>query len=246
MTTLEDFSDSAHEYRPRLQEQAATLLEEAGAQIEQSMREGRSEFEESFITRVHGRLTSADTLDLLERSYFLITLLIGTELDTGTPGNVGLGRTKAEPPRLGGAFAAGAVSSEETHAALGPRLEDLMIRGFASGAVYDACLEGPGRISWREHDQLRSFWISRMRLGYLEGETGVFELASAAAADQIFQFIAEAEQAGLLHHLHKATGRETLGRIGAFHVSAGAELYAVSSSRQDEAFSEYERLRTVR
>src|SRR5215207_6793589 len=96
---------------------------------------------------------------ILDGACEAVTLLVGSELDTETPGELGLGRLSTRIPRLGGAFRSRVAGAQPW--ALGAPMEDLCIAGFAAGAVIDAAASPAGTLYRpREQDALVARWMA--------------------------------------------------------------------------------------
>jgi len=184
------------------------------------------------------RVEGEEVRGLLDRLYQGVAILVGSELDTATSGERGLGRASSSPPRFGGAFR-GSLAVEPA-AAFGELLERLVIDGFAAGAAYDHLLDdGPSPIRDREPDDVVGFWIPRMYAGLSGASRSILELLDAVGDEDLGRLDELARRHGLVRGLRKGAKREVLSEIGVFLLGAGVDLFLCATSRSDAEFARF-------
>lgn len=181
------------------------------------------------------RLRDRQVADAFDSAYECVTLLVGSELDTVTPGERGLGRMTTAIPRLGGQFRtqlAGAAAG-----AFGPIMEDLVIHGFATSAGYDRLLpDGPATLRGRTVDEVLPPWIGHVSQAFAEASRSFLAMAESLAGSSVEAFTRVAAEHGLIRGLRKKRLEEALAGSAFFLVGAGADLYFFLTSRTDDRF----------
>jgi hypothetical protein len=181
------------------------------------------------------RLRDRQVADAFDRAYECVTLLVGSELDTVTPGERGLGRVTTAIPRLGGQFRtqlAGAAAG-----AFGPIMEDLVIHGFATSAGYDRLLpDGPATLRGRTVDEVLPPWVGHISQAFADASRSFLAMAESLAGSSVEAFTRVAAEHGLIRGLRKKRLEEALAGSAFFLVGAGADLYFFLTSRTDDRF----------
>jgi hypothetical protein len=219
-------------YKPTQLDNAPTILRRAEAA-------GSAAFDptlnDEICEQIHRRFRDPSIVNELRRHYECVTLLVGSELDTSTPGNRGLGRVTTATPRLGGTFRSELNSSAAQM--LGPVMEELCICGYGAGVVIDAAgTDGPSTVRDRDHDALLYHWVGRNIDTARTWPDPVVELVFACAEDALTKFRDAASSLGLARGLRSKHKLELVDRTGFLLVSAGAELFASLTKRGDRWF----------
>jgi hypothetical protein len=176
-----------------------------------------------------------DLAELLAGAYEPIRVLVGSELDTVTPGERGLGRLSTRIPRLGGEFRSRVATTPVS--ALGAPMEDLCIAGFAAGALIDtAGRDGRTRYRRRDPDTLLSSWIAHGVGNWDSWSKQVVEVVDSCSRPQTERFLAAAQAAGLTRGLHGKRKQEALESIAFMLVAAGRNLLSAHGEYNDARF----------
>lgn len=218
------------QYKPQMVHEIERLLAASGDTV--------SELFDTLdnVGNVSSRVRDDMLLNQLRDKYECITLLVGSELDTVTAGERGLGRHSTSVPRFGGRFrdrlTSGAVAE------FGPVMEELCIQGFAAGVIYDALLpDGPATLRHHSVDELLPRWINHFAVALSNSSNSFLAVANATAESSIESFERRAERHGLVKGLRKKKEAAVVGATAQLLVGAGADLYFFTSSRTDNEYS---------
>jgi hypothetical protein len=172
---------------------------------------------------------------ILAGCYEAVTLLVGSELDTETPGERGLGRLSTRIPRLGGAFRSRVARTQPS--VLGAPMEDLCIAGFAAGAVIDAAASPAGTLyRARDLDALVVKWMAH-GIGNWEGwSEQVTSVVAACVGPQLEAFSEVARANKLTTGLRAGRKQQAVDAIGFMLVAAGRNLLSAHGAYNDHTF----------
>jgi hypothetical protein len=185
--------------------------------------------------RVRARLNSTNVLAALLASYECVSLLVGSELDTVTPGERGLGRASTAIPRVGGHFRP--LIDLHTTTVLGKVMEELCIQGFAARVAFDALVSDDTELlRFRSLDAFIPIWISGIIYGLEGASEDYLAVVNAASTPTIGRFLAAAEAQGLARPLRKKRDLQLLKQIAILLVGAGSELCGGLMSTADDQF----------
>ena len=185
------------------------------------------------------RLTGEQITGALCDAYECVRVLVGSELDTLTPGERGLGRMSTAVPRFGGHFRESLTQHWATQ--LGLMMEYLVIEGFATAVVYDfITADTPAEVRARPVDVLFERWATHIALSLDGASSSFLDIASALAGGTSMAFrVACSGMLNATRRKPKAMKRREVAAVSAttsFLVGAGADLFWFASSRTDSRF----------
>ncbi len=163
----------------------------------------------------------------------LVEAFVGSELDTESPGERGLGRmTVGTWPRLGGAYRKQLVG--QTPNALATLIEEMVIAGFLVGAALDPLRSGgPYELRQRPPGEAFELWVPALASGYDPSSETVQTLSGIVGEAPLGRFIETARNCNLIGSWRKAHHESQLATIGLLYISAGIALFSTSTSRFD-------------
>lgn len=157
----------------------------------------------------------------------LVARLVGSELDTETPGNRGMGRITAMIPRLGGRFRS-KLEDEERQAKFGLLIEETIVACYATAvALYQLARADPPQLVDRSEEDVWRRWIPRSLNG-LHGAENRFTLAASATE----HFYAEGKK-DLLGPF-SLRRKMSLSNIINFYITSGAALFEVNTTLAED------------
>lgn len=171
-------------------------------------------------------LDDPSNLEAYQHCVPLVERLIGAEFDTTTPGKRGIGRLSTGIPRLGGQLRA-EIRRPDTRVELGPRIERLLLAGFAAAAAatYQTAADGPPQLREFDLERVWTAWIPNAYAGLRGNRT-----LDAVIDEPLEQFFQTVDDLGILGRLSRRK-RLRARTIGFFYGSAGAALYEANTDR---------------
>ena len=216
-------------YRPTMIEKIDEVLRQSAEASVSALRDSKG------VDVVRRRLADPALRVTLETSYDCIRLLVGSELDTHSSGERGLGRTTAAFPRLGGRF--GSDITPGGAARLGPVLEELCIGGFGACAVYDALVNPtPTVLRTREQDDLLAQWVSRCIGTWAGWSSTARSLVEICSDDATSRLVAIADDVGMTKGLRSKSKRDDVRKTAIVLASAGLQLFVAHTPSSDDWF----------
>ena len=216
-------------YKPVLIPQVETFLKRAAAGSRSALKD------DSGAGPIQVRLSDPALTENLVATYECIRLLVGSELDTQTQGDRGLGRTTTAFPRLGARFRTSL--QPDVAARIGAVLEEICISGFGACAVYDALANlTPTVLRSRDLDELIWQWVTRC-IGTWQGwSNSSRNLVEACREEATERLLDIGKEGGLVKGIRQKSQRADLESTAMVVASAGLQLFVALTPWSDEWF----------